>query len=404
MIRKHRILGLLFLFCILFPYHTFAQDSSINDIQKQILAAQEAEEEYEEEIKHLHLETELLEEELSIIHNQVREYDMKMEAISKQSHSTQSLIDEQIQLVDRLENELDRKIEARETVLHYFKERARVLYMSEPSYGLLESVLGARSLGDWLHQTMSALRVAQYDHEMIERLGDINQKIKEEKVKYKKELKTLEEGKETLAILEDYYRDLQDEKKDYIIEVQKEITEKMELINDREILKEEAATRQSKLKKELENKKRQVANAQSNLDMSQLEGGTFIMPTTGRFSSGFGPRWGSFHNGIDIANQIGTPIYAAASGRVKWAHYVNGYGNTVLIEHLIDNQTYETLYGHMDQISVRIGDTVSQGDYIGSMGNTGFSTGPHLHFELHVGRWNSGKSNAINPLDLLQGG
>ena len=88
-------------------------------------------------------------------------------------------------------------------------------------------------------------------------------------------------------------------------------------------------------------------------------------------------------NGYDCANKTGTPIYAAASGQVNLARATGnyqGYGRVVRITHANDT---ETLYGHFSQILVSVGETVSQGQLIGYMGNTGRSTGPHLHFEVH---------------------
>ena len=91
----------------------------------------------------------------------------------------------------------------------------------------------------------------------------------------------------------------------------------------------------------------------------------------------------SFHirNGIDCANKKGTQIYASASGTVNLVQYSNkGYGNMLRITH---SNEIETLYGHFSKIFVKTGDVVFQGQQIGEMGNTGYSTGPHLHFEVH---------------------
>jgi murein DD-endopeptidase MepM/ murein hydrolase activator NlpD len=91
-----------------------------------------------------------------------------------------------------------------------------------------------------------------------------------------------------------------------------------------------------------------------------------------------------YHSGVDIANHIGTPILAADSGRVIVAGWTDntGYGNRVMIDH---GNGYVTLYGHMSQINVQVGQTVKRGDVIGLMGSTGRSTGPHCHFEVRVG-------------------
>jgi murein DD-endopeptidase MepM/ murein hydrolase activator NlpD len=120
----------------------------------------------------------------------------------------------------------------------------------------------------------------------------------------------------------------------------------------------------------------------------------WIWPTRGIFSSGYGWRWGRMHRGIDIANNVGTPILAARSGQVLSAGWnEGGYGYMVELQH--DDGSLSR-YAHNTQILVRPGDNVSQGAVISLMGSTGRSTGPHLHFEiLPAGR------GAVNPLQFL---
>jgi murein DD-endopeptidase MepM/ murein hydrolase activator NlpD len=111
------------------------------------------------------------------------------------------------------------------------------------------------------------------------------------------------------------------------------------------------------------------------------------LPVEGRLSSTFGlrldPITGSprFHKGIDIAAPGGTPFRAASGGTVVFAGMLNGYGNTVVIEH---GNGSRTLYGHASQILVQAGDAVSPGQPVGLVGATGRATGPHLHFETHL--------------------
>jgi murein DD-endopeptidase MepM/ murein hydrolase activator NlpD len=121
---------------------------------------------------------------------------------------------------------------------------------------------------------------------------------------------------------------------------------------------------------------------------------SWIWPTKGIFSSGYGWRWGRMHKGIDIANNVGTPILASRAGQVLSAGWNDGgYGYLVEIRH--DDGSLSR-YAHNSQILVRPGDQVSQGSVISLMGSTGRSTGPHLHFEiLPPGR------GAVNPLDML---
>lgn len=100
---------------------------------------------------------------------------------------------------------------------------------------------------------------------------------------------------------------------------------------------------------------------------------------------------------MDIAGATGTPILAAADGYVTTAESSDSYGNWIILTHSINGQTYSTVYAHMNSLSVGQGQYVEKGQQIGGMGNTGFSFGTHLHFELHEGVWNNGKSNAVNP-------
>lgn len=120
----------------------------------------------------------------------------------------------------------------------------------------------------------------------------------------------------------------------------------------------------------------------------------YIWPAHGVFTSGYGWRWGRMHRGIDIAGPTGTPIYAAAPGVVITAGWnEGGYGNLVEIEHPDGSVT---LYAHNHRIMVQEGQQVEQGQQVAEMGSTGFSTGPHLHFEIHP----SGQG-AVNPMALL---
>ncbi|MGZ4386790.1 MAG: murein hydrolase activator EnvC family protein [Gaiellaceae bacterium] len=107
----------------------------------------------------------------------------------------------------------------------------------------------------------------------------------------------------------------------------------------------------------------------------------FVWPLSGIITSGFGMRWGSLHPGLDIAAPIGTPIHAAASGTVIYAGWESGYGNFVVIDH---GGGIATAYGHQSAIAVSDGQSVTQGQVIGYVGSTGYSTGPHLHFEVRV--------------------
>jgi murein DD-endopeptidase MepM/ murein hydrolase activator NlpD len=117
-----------------------------------------------------------------------------------------------------------------------------------------------------------------------------------------------------------------------------------------------------------------------------------IWPVDGPITSGFGYRWGRMHEGVDIAVPEGTPIRAAASGSVILAGYTGGYGNYTCIDH---GGGLSTCYGHQSGYAVSGGESVVQGEIVGYSGNTGSSTGPHLHFEVRV------NGVAVDPLGYL---
>jgi murein DD-endopeptidase MepM/ murein hydrolase activator NlpD len=104
-------------------------------------------------------------------------------------------------------------------------------------------------------------------------------------------------------------------------------------------------------------------------------------PVKGTVTSGFGPRWGRNHEGLDIAAPSGTPIRAAECGIVSFAGVQSGYGNMVCVKH---SSRFETCYAHMTNYAVSQGQRVDQGEVIGYVGCTGNCTGPHLHFETRV--------------------
>jgi murein DD-endopeptidase MepM/ murein hydrolase activator NlpD len=134
-------------------------------------------------------------------------------------------------------------------------------------------------------------------------------------------------------------------------------------------------------------------------DLKLALGENFIYPISGRLTSTFGwrvdplkPTRRNYHKAIDLAAPTGTPVKATMDGRIVIVDSNPSFGKFVIISH---NATYQTLYAHLSTISVRVGTTVSQGQKIGEVGNTGYSTGSHLHFAIYK------KGNEVDPLDYL---
>ncbi|HWH55236.1 MAG TPA: M23 family metallopeptidase [Gaiellaceae bacterium] len=142
----------------------------------------------------------------------------------------------------------------------------------------------------------------------------------------------------------------------------------------------------------------QIQSAQSSASTSYATPSStpsssgFIWPVSGPVVSGFGMRWGRMHTGIDIGVGYGTPIHAAAAGRVIYSGWMDGYGNLVFVDH---GGGISTGYAHQSSIAVSNGQTVSQGELIGYVGCTGHCFGPHLHFEVRL------NGSPVDPLGYL---
>ena len=156
------------------------------------------------------------------------------------------------------------------------------------------------------------------------------------------------------------------------------------------------------MRKQRERAANSGGNSGNGGNAPSVAAGTWTKPANGRLTSPFGWRnigsGNEFHYGIDIANSSGTTIVAAGDGVVSYASALSSYGNVIMVTHSLDGQVWTTVYAHLSGFSVGVGDVVSKGQKIGSMGSTGRSTGPHLHFEIHNGAWNGKRSNALNPL------
>ena len=154
---------------------------------------------------------------------------------------------------------------------------------------------------------------------------------------------------------------------------------------DRRLKEELERQRQVKLEEERRQREARLADLREKESQGQFENPAFFQPVPGSAGSGFGnrvhPIFGTvrFHSGLDFGGNMGDPIQAAATGTVIQSKYREGYGNTVIIDH---GGGWTTLYAHLSSFAISTGAQVSLGQTIGAIGSTGWSTGPHLHFEV----------------------
>ena len=128
-------------------------------------------------------------------------------------------------------------------------------------------------------------------------------------------------------------------------------------------------------------KKKAKALAAKRAEEARQAREKWVMPIKGAvFTSGFGWRWGRMHQGDDFGTPVGTPLAAMSSGTVTFAGWQGGYGNKIEITYWDGTVS---VFGHLSQVATSVGQAVSPGDIVGYSGNTGHSTGPHLHLEIH---------------------
>ncbi|MGM0843819.1 MAG: murein hydrolase activator EnvC family protein [Bacillota bacterium] len=354
---------------------------------------------------------------------------------------------EEIEMLNAEIEELKKKIAERNELL---KERARSIQEKGGSASYMDVLLGAESFGDFINRITAVNTIVSADKKIIDEQKADQASLEKKQAEVVDKLEKLEDAKASLVSLKKDLDSQKGQKNELFKQLEKEQekleVEKTQLVAhaseleeiEKEIggeiqaeqarLAELARQKEIERQKELEAQRKAEAErlaaqqaaqqaAQSSSGSSSNSGSTvatpapvqstpvsegrWTRPSAGYISTEFGydvlngkPR---FHYGTDIAAGGNVAVVAAADGYVIKSHYSASYGNVVYITHSINGKTFTTVYAHLSGSGVSSGTYVEKGQRIGTMGNTGFSFGQHLHFELHEGPWNNSKSNAVNP-------
>ncbi len=296
-----------------------------------------------------------------------------------------SLLEDQI---DEKEKQMTKKQKEIDENFELFKKRVRALCSTKKSTPL-GMILGADSFSQFLTRTEATTRIAQYDTDMIHMLTE--QKNELERIK-----KDIESDKSDVQ--DD--RNAQDSKKE---ELNGQMVVAQNKIQDISAMEKEFMANKDALTKQMQQVQAEIAAIYAEINRTSMNtkytGGKmgWPVPSLGQITSEFGWRFGgsNYHTGIDIsgAGAYGATIVAANSGTVKVANTAftpgYGYGKYIIIDH---GGGIQTLYGHCSSLDVSVGQVVAKGQRIAAIGSTGWSTGPHLHFEIRQ----AGK--AVNPL------
>ncbi len=303
---------------------------------------------------------------------------------------------EEIALYDRMIAEKERELlAAQETErVHLERYRTRVRAMEENgTLNYLALILRSNNLGEMLTAIDDIGEIMQHDRALETeyiRARENTEIVKAEYEQYRDEI----EGRQGALRLEQEALEKEiDEATELILSLKDDYDERQAEIAEIDALEDETNSRIDALVYQLELKRQQAAAAAvaaggGSSGGSAAATGSFVFPVASYtcISSRFGPRIHPItgemknHNGMDIAANSGTTVYAADGGQVVLAEWYGGYGNCIMIDH---GNGYKTLYGHLSYIGVTAGQTVNKGANIGQVGSTGNSTGPHLHFEVY---------------------
>lgn len=350
---------------------------------------------YKQQLDELEQEKENNRSSIKESEQKIKEFDSEIQELVKRIIQLDIRIDEFDNKIKGLEQQLSDKekeidvtkqdlAKAKEKEEKYFKqtsERMKVIYEQGDS-AYLEVVLESKNLSDLLNRVEYINALLEYDINMIKELEDIRDDIANKEAK-------LEDDKKTIVGLKDEC-DLQ---KVALEEVQSTKQKEMAVLeNDKSINQAEIDAK----KKEIDEIAKAIDNIKSKLVYA---GGKMSWPTKSRrITCDFGPRPHpitknpSYHTGIDIGIPSGTSVKAASNGTVTFAGYSSVWGNYVLIDH---GSGYVTIYAHNSKLLVKKGQKVKIGQTIAKSGNTGWSTGPHLHFGIRKnGEW-------VNPINML---
>lgn len=344
---------------------------------------------------------------------QAEKYSEKIAALDYQIESTRAELNATNQLIETLtkdieekEDELEETIQTLDEKQELFATRIRVMYENgETSY--MEVLLNSESFGDMLSNMEIVSQIMDYDKQVVQEYKELKSSIETQKASLESDRK---DKKNYAESLEDTKKEIESQKKEYK-------TLKAKVDKDIALKKAEAERmlkEQDSINAEIEEISRREAEAakaareaaKNRGSSSSYSGGgkaysgslTWPCPSYSRISSPYGYRTHpisgtrKLHKGLDIAASKGNPVVAAAPGTVVKSYFSSSYGNYVAISH---GGGMMTAYAHMTRRMVSVGDTVSAGQQIGTVGSTGNSTGPHLHFEVYVG------GSTTNPMNYF---
>lgn len=337
--------------------------------------------------------------------------DQQIEITRLEIENTQAQIQQYNLLIAEKQDELDAAVAAEEEMNETFKLRIRAMEENGTiSYWAI--LFDASSFSDLLSRVDMIADIAESDQKMLEQLAEATANVESARAALEDEKALLQQAEAKLDEQEQALAASRAEADTLITSLTEDAAALREASEEYESLEEQALARLAEVNEAYdaalvrEEEARRAAQAAassgsssgSGSSSSSASGYRYPLPARVAITDAFGYRWHpvngnySFHTGVDFAAGYGTAIYAAKSGVVTDASYGEAYGYHVTVLH--SDGSY-TLYAHMPGLIVSAGQYVSQGETIGYVGSSGYSTGPHLHFGLNIG------GSWVNPMDYV---
>lgn len=319
---------------------------------------------------------------------QLEKANAELSSLNMQIASLQSDITAKEKEIDNLTNE---ESEANEL----FKERMRALY-EDNSLSYVDVILNSTSISDFFYRIDVIRQISDYDQNVITQIVNKKEVIEDSKKELETKQTEIEKVQAQAEAKKATVQQLSNENQAVLNSINSDITEYEKQLKAEE---QEAARIESRIKALLaqQAKSSQSGSGAGTTNQTPSASG-FIWPcpasktVTSPFGNRYHPLTGKYtkHNGIDIGGPNGCNIVASKAGTVIVSEYSSSYGNYIIVNH---GGGYTTTYAHLSSRLVSVGASVSQGQVIGKEGSTGWSTGPHLHFEVSV---NGVRYNPLN--------
>lgn len=315
------------------------------------------------------------------------EINVQISDLQVQSNEKQKQINDAQALITEKQAKMDEQ---------YASMKKRIQFMYENAEtGYIDMILGSKNISDFLNKAEYLSQITQYDRNMISQLAGTKAEIEKTKAQLETDKADIETLKAEQKAKQNDIQVLSNEKNEQLEQYENEIS----------VTKK----KQKELQEEIAGQEKVIAQIKASVDNASggYTGGMLLWPLNGYYtiSSDYVNRihpifgYQELHDGIDIPAPVGTPIRAAYGGKVTISKLSSSAGNYIVIYH--GNNLY-TEYMHCNTRDVNVGDTVTQGQVIGTVGNTGWSTGAHLHFSVNVQTGSSfNTSDRVNPHPYL---